>query len=234
MCRPPANRSSADTSALRADTLLTATRLSSSFTVAVIAIPGTPCPSRSTRSLLRSGPRVPVDAGRCLRRTAGHRRPVTAGRRPRPATPTACRVVPRGSRDGDVVQIQPRPEPCAADASRCGSATEARSASTESTRRSGACAESTSRCCSGENPSVSPGCGGQVQHHQPVARGWPMMRRGHVGQQQVRQHAGEPGPGPEGDQVGVAIAASASGQAGASAGSRATLRTWPGVVATAT
>src|SRR6478752_2951333 len=51
MCSPPANRSSAETSALRAEILLTATRLSSSFTVAVIAIPGTPCPSLRCPSL---------------------------------------------------------------------------------------------------------------------------------------------------------------------------------------
>ena len=37
------------------------------------------------------------------------------------------------------------------------------SATTTSRRRRGACAASTSRCCSGENPAVSPGCGARLR-----------------------------------------------------------------------
>src|SRR5690606_14656945 len=49
------------------------------------------------------------------------------------------------------------PNPSAAERRRSGVGTESTSASTASTRSRGACCESTSKCCSGEKPAVSPG-----------------------------------------------------------------------------
>src|SRR6478609_10824646 len=104
MCNPPAKRSITDTSALRADTFVTATRLNSSLTEAVIAIPGAPCCRSDERSLAGarscvSPPLVPTPQ---ISRFGQHRR---EGRR------QADRIVPGGTGNRDVVQVQSRPEP---------------------------------------------------------------------------------------------------------------------------
>ena len=86
--------------------------------------------------------------------------------------------------------------------SRPGRATASESASTVSIRNCGACAESTSRCCSGENPSVSPGCGARFSTTNRCGCG---SDQGicDVGQHQVRQHTGEPGARTKNHQVSL-------------------------------
>ena len=91
----------------------------------------------------------------------------------------------------------------AARRSRSGTGTAATSASTASTRSAGACCESTARCCSGENPAVSPGSGARLSTTTRRAR-LPMIASAQLGHQQVRQHAGEPGARAEEEHVGGA------------------------------
>ena len=113
------------------------------------------------------------------------------------------RVVPRGSGTATSCRSRTAPSRCAARRQTLRQRHRGTVREHGVDPRFGACAESTSRCCSGENPSVSPGLGGQVQHHQPIGE-TARDRRGHVGQQQVRQHAGERRSGTEGDQIGRA------------------------------
>src|SRR6478672_3192883 len=78
MCRPPANRSIEETSALRQHVLVTLVLTSSAFTCAVIAmLPILPCPrtplpwparSRGGRTVRGSGPFVTLEPGLTLRR----------------------------------------------------------------------------------------------------------------------------------------------------------------------
>ena len=100
------------------------------------------------------------------------------------------------------------------------------SANTASTRSAGACSQSTARCCSGREPGGLPRLRGEVEHDDPARRGLD-QRGAQIGHQQVRQHAGEPRPGPEGHHVGRADRGDRLG-AGARRSAAAATRAAPG------
>ena len=108
------------------------------------------------------------------------------------------------------------------------------SATTTSRRRRGACAASTSRCCSGENPAVSPGCGARLRTR-TLRASLSTRASSSSGTSRWGRTLDEPRPRPQDDDVrGADGVARLRARPRPARGRSRTRCTRPGVVATAT
>ena len=189
---------------MRADVLVTGTRLSSSLTAAVIAMCPTPPAGRGVVDDIPQWPHSTAPgraAPRCHRRRPlrlrdAHRSRARNGAAPRTSRPRRRRRARR----------------------RCAARPAARRALQQPEQL-------VRRVVVG-----LPGLRDEVEHDDdPRRRRWRCAAE--LAQQQVRDDAGEPRAGPEHDEVRLATASTASAQAGAPGGSSRTERTRPGVAA---